>query len=131
MFGSIASALIGKVLPKVTDIIDQAVPDKDMAEKLKHKMQMMFLEAGVKEMESATKIIVAEAKSDHWLVASWRPLVMLALTGCIVAHWFGATPENLTAEETAALLEIVKYGLSGYIIGRSAEKGVRAWKSEK
>ena len=53
---------------------------------------------------------------------------MLTFVGLIVAHWLGFTPDNLPSEQVMALLDIVKIGLGGYVVGRSAEKVATVWK---
>jgi len=70
-------------------------------------------------------VVTAEANGESWLQRNWRPLVMLWFAGLVGGYWFGFTPENLSQETVTALFDIVQYGLSGYIIGRSAEKVTR------
>ena len=53
---------------------------------------------------------------------------MLTFTALVVAHFLGLTAENVSEEMVDGLLQIVQYGLTGYIVGRSAEKGIAAWK---
>jgi hypothetical protein len=48
--------------------------------------------------------------------------MMLWFAGLVGAYWFGFTPENLEPRSIDALFEIVKFGLTGYVVGRSAEK---------
>jgi hypothetical protein len=84
-------------------------------------MAQYQVEAITVEINAQRDVIVAEAKSESWITRNWRPLSMLVFTALIVLHWFGLTaviPEN----QVAAILEIIKYGLSGYVVGRSAEK---------
>ena len=76
-----------------------------------------------------SKIIRAEIDSGSWLASNWRPIVMLTLTACVVLHWVGVTPENLPAEQVDDLMDIVKIGLGGYVVGRSGEKITKAWKN--
>ena len=67
-------------------------------------------------------IIRAEVGKGSWLTANWRPITMLTLTGLIVAHWMGWSAPNLPAGEVEDLLDIVKIGIGGYVVGRSGEK---------
>lgn len=68
------------------------------------------------------KVIEAEAKGESWLQRNWRPLTMLSFVGLIGSHWYGFTAENLTETQILSMFELVKIGLGGYVIGRSAEK---------
>lgn len=116
------------LLPPVFNIIDKAVPDKDQAARLKHDLQTELLTNKGEELQAAANIIMAEANGDSWLQRNWRPVTMLTFAGLVVAHWLGWTAENLQEAEVLALLDIVKVGLGGYVIGRSVEKAVKEYK---
>ena len=72
--------------------------------------------------QAAASIVKAEAESEHWLAANWRPILMLTFGGLIVARWFGLAAPELSESEYLKLWDIVQLGLGGYVIGRSAEK---------
>lgn len=96
-------------------IIDKIWPDAGEAERQKVQMALAIF-AG----QSA--IVQAEAMSEHWLAACWRPVLMLTFGGLIVARWLGWSAPNITEAEVLKLWSIVELGLGGYVIGRSAEK---------
>lgn len=121
--------VIGKVVDKVADIIDQKVEDKDLANQIKAELAQRAMNMDMAELDAQKSIIVAEAESSNVLTSSWRPLTMLCLVGCVMAHWLGFTPPNLPNEQVLALLDIVQVGLGGYVIGRSAEKVAKVWKA--
>ena len=73
-------------------------------------------------LNQQSKTIRAEIGKGSWLTANWRPIVMLTLTGLIVAHWMGWSAPNLPTGEVEDLLDIVKIGLGGYVVGRTGEK---------
>ncbi|MFS1525642.1 3TM-type holin [Microbulbifer sp. 2304DJ12-6] len=118
---SAISGLIGKA-------IDKAFPDKSEANRLKAEIDSQLIAMELKELESATSVITAEAGGESWLQRCWRPIAMLTFVILVVAHWLGWTAPNLSEEQTLALLEIVKIGLGGYVVGRSAEKAIKTWK---
>lgn len=124
--------MIAAILPAITGIIgkaiDRAVPDRDQAEQLKAQITLAAMQEGRSELEGAVKIITAEAQGESWLQRNWRPTVMLTLTGLVVAHWLGWTAPNLPEDQVLMLLEIVKIGLGGYVVGRSVEKAVKEYK---
>jgi hypothetical protein len=72
-------------------------------------------------------IVRAEAGSEHWLTAMWRPIVMLVFAGLIVARWFGWATPGLTEAEYLKLWSIVEFGLGGYVVSRGVEKITPAW----
>jgi hypothetical protein len=65
--------------------------------------------------------VEAEAKSEHWLTANWRPMVMLTFTGLVVARWFGLSAA-ITPEIETQLWTVIQLGIGGYVAGRSVEK---------
>jgi hypothetical protein len=100
-------------------IIDKIWPDAGEMERSKVQMALAIF-AGQAE------IVKAEAQSQHWLAACWRPILMLTFGGLIVARWLGWSAPNITEAEVLKLWDIVQLGLGGYVIGRSVEKVVPA-----
>lgn len=86
------------------------------------EFQNHLLSAFETEVKAQRDVIVAEAQSESWITRNWRPLTMLTFVGLLVAKWFGFTAPGVTEAEQLSLMEIIKYGLSGYVAGRSAEK---------
>ena len=116
------AALIPALAPIVGKIIEKAVPDKDLREKIQSETVVQLL-AHKNEIEgAAASIVKTEAASTHWLASNWRPLTMLTFTVLIVARWFGFAAPELSEVEYTALWDIVELGMGGYVIGRSAEK---------
>lgn len=100
-------------------LIDKFWPDASEAEKQKVSTFLAVFTA-------QTDIIKTEANSEHWLAACWRPILMLTFGGLIVARWFGWAAPELSQAEYLKLWDIVQFGISGYVVGRSAEKIVPA-----
>lgn len=127
-------ALIDNPISAVSDVVNTVItrlfPDKTQQALARAELDKMKQSGELKVVVSAAGIIQAEAKSEHWLTATWRPIVMLSFTALVVAYWLGITAPNLPSEQVLALLGIIKIGLGGYVIGRSAEKTVKAWKSK-
>lgn len=113
--------LITALLPTLGRIIDKAVPDKDLAQKIKAEANEQLINQRNTEFESAAKIVLAEAQGS-WIKGNWRPITMLTFVGLIVAHWLGFTPDNLSEAEVLELMQLVQIGLGGYVAGRSLEK---------
>ena len=103
-------------------LVDKFVVDKDKAVAFKAELAAQAGEFETNLMNARRDIIVAEAQSASWLTRNWRPIVMLTFTALVVCHWLGWTAPNLSEAQVLALLAIVKLGLGGYVIGRSAEK---------
>ncbi|MCL7941208.1 holin family protein [Halomonas sp. ATCH28] len=90
-------------------------------------LKLRAIEADLEDtlIQGRAQVVTAEAQSESWLARSWRPLTMLAFVGLIGLHWLGLTSDTLTEGEVVLVLEIVKVGLGGYVVGRSAEKITR------
>lgn len=128
---------IGSIIGLGKDLIGRLWPDpKDQAEELRklseleQKGDLAELQAYVQTLQGRMSIIQAEAKSEHWLTANWRPIVMLTFTGLIVARWFGLSAEGITEAEYVQIWEILQLGIGGYVIGRSGEKIMREYKKK-
>lgn len=126
--------MIAAILPAVMGLIgkavDKAVPDKGQAADLKAKITLAAMEQDNSELESATKAILAEATGESWLQRNWRPMLMLWFAGLVGAHWLGFTPPGLSQDTIDHLLSIVQIGIGGYVLGRSGEKMVKAYKDK-
>lgn len=121
--------LIGQIFKPAADLIDNLHTSTE--EKLQQKavlldMQTTFLinalEYEQEQLKAKAAIITAEASSEHFLTATWRPITMLTFLGLVVCDQFGLLTFRL-AEDAWTLLQI---GLGGYVVGRSAEKVVPA-----
>jgi len=122
----------GLVSP-ITSLISEGIEDKDKANAIAFKVQELV--AGASEraddyakdlMKSRASVILAEANGKSWLQRNWRPLMMLWFAILLGMYWFGITPDNLTQEDRTNLFDLMKLGIGGYIVGRSAEKVVPA-----
>jgi hypothetical protein len=96
--------------------------DQQKRDEATQKFTLAIMENAQAIEQAAASIVKAEAASQHWLAANWRPITMLVFVGLIVARWFGFAAPNLAEAEYLALWDIVQLGLGGYVIGRSAEK---------
>ena len=122
------------ILNTGTAIINKLFPDPLERAKAEATLLELHQKGELKELESAMNIIVAEAKSEHWIVASWRPLTMLTFTGIVANNYilypylslfWSAAPALVLPPEMWGLLKI---GLGGYVVGRSVEKTTKAWR---
>ena len=121
--------IIGDIVKGASEIIDglhtsdeERLAAKGKLAALQIRMNEQALRHEAELLRETSKNIRAEVASGTWLGANWRPIVMLVFAGLLVAHWLGLTAENLGEAEIVGLLDIVKLGLGGYVIGRSAEK---------
>lgn len=118
--GAILRVLTGPI----TDIINKSVKDKDLAAKLNHEIVTLMIQSDAEVTRQAGEIIQAEARGDSWLQRSWRPMTMIWFSVLLGLYWFGFAPDYLVEhpEVTQDLMGLLKIGIGGYIVGRSAEK---------
>lgn len=120
---------LGEVMDPITAVlgiggklIDRLWPDPEQRAQAQLALMELAQKGELTELIERASIVKAEAQSDHWLAATWRPVLMLTFGALIVARWFGWAAPNLTEAEYLKLWDIVELGLGGYVIGRSAEK---------
>lgn len=132
---ALASAVAPKLIDMISGTIDKVVPDKDLAEKIKQDITSQIIPYFTQLLESQRDIIVAEAKSDSWMARNWRPITMLTFVFIIANNYilypymslfWAAAP---TLELPDFMWELLKIGLGGYVVGRSGEKIMKAYKS--
>ena len=80
-----------------------------------------FLTYEQKVLEAKASIINTEAQGESWLQRNWRPVTMLFFVGLVGARWMGLTT-NVSEALELELMNLIKIGLGGYVVGRSAEK---------
>ncbi|MFM9269973.1 3TM-type holin [Halomonas elongata] len=125
---SIIANILGIVADPVMDVIDQAVTDKDQANKLKAELRRRLIDQQDAALQARMKIILAEATGESWLQRNWRPLLMTVIVAIIannylVAPYLGAMfGVGLQLELPQQLWQLMTMGVGGYIAGRSGEK---------
>lgn len=133
-----ALPVIGTVVEKLFGVIDQAVEDKDAANRLKAEIQtkLMTLDYSAleTEMKARAEILTAEITGQSWMQRNWRPILMLTIVA-IVANNFIIFPymDLFGVKATALALPdrlwgLMEIGVGGYIIGRSGEKMIKTYK---
>lgn len=133
-----AIPLVGKILGGVVDLVDDAVEDKDEANRIKASLTQVFEKADLTKftalVEGQTKILLGEIQGQSWMQRNWRPVLMLTIVA-IVANNYIVYPYLSLFTSKAVVLELpdklynlMSIGVGGYIVGRSAEKGLEIWK---
>lgn len=108
-------------------VIDKAIPDRDLAVRLKTELAKNDHALLREELTAASAIITAEARGST-LQRNWRPLLMLTVVAIIANNYlllpyaraFGLPIPLLTLLD--GLWSLLTLGVGGYVIGRSGEK---------
>ena len=126
-----ALSTIAPLAKMLFSTVDKAIPDKDLAEKLKAQLNTELLKSSTEQIKAAASIIEAEAKSG-WFSASWRPLLMYVLIfilvwnyiiGPVIKMMLGTV---ITFELPGDVWTLLQIGLGGYVVGRSGESIARS-----
>jgi hypothetical protein len=123
-------SLIQGLIKPLSDLAGEFIEDKDKRNQFKANLYDKILENEGKFLEAQSNIITAEAKSDHWLTSTWRPITMLSFLGMVWSYWLGYTPENITPEILDQIFSLIQIGLGGYVVGRSGEKMIKEYKKK-
>jgi len=126
---SLISGLL-KPVSKIVDDLHTSVEEKLLIKKELAEIQAKFataaLEYETKLFSERSQNIRAETKSESRVTRTWRPITMLTFLAILV--WFvvgkafgGTLPDEAFVNN---IFGLIKLGLGGYIIGRSAEKVV-------
>jgi hypothetical protein len=125
--------LIAGIFKPAAELIDELHTSEE--EKLKQQRRLLEIQAMVLDsslqyekemMTSRAEIINSEAKSEHWITATWRPITMLTFLALAVGDSLGLLQTPLR-DEAWTLLQL---GLGGYVVGRSAEKVIKEVRRE-
>jgi len=118
--------ILGPLLGQVVKSVFPNAEDELKRLELQSQIQLALINNSAAIETAAASIVRAEAESEHWLTASWRPILMLVFGALIVARWFGWTAPGITEAVELKLWGILEIGIGGYVIGRSVEKAAPA-----
>ena len=118
----ILNFLTGNVLKEIGKVIDNIFTNDEERQLAKNQLVQIIQQKELELQKMQTDIIVAEA-NGNWLQRSWRPILMLAFGFIVIYVKFIAPVFNLTIPELEIeFWELLKIGIGGYVVGRSAEK---------
>ncbi|GJM12780.1 MAG: hypothetical protein DHS20C12_11830 [Pseudohongiella sp.] len=116
---------IAEIVAPVTKVIDElhTSEEEKMAINasiigLQNTVTEKLIEYETKLLDSQASIITAEAAGKSWIQRSWRPITMLTFLVLVVCDSFGLLAFRLSPDAW----DLLKIGLGGYVVGRSAEK---------
>ena len=121
--------LVAGIFQPAANLIDELHTSEE--ERLVQKAHLLDVQATViqqaiqqesEALKAKAAIVQAEASSDHWLAANWRPIVMLSFAALAVLDSMGIAQVKLGAE----MWTLLQLGIGGYVVGRSGEKIAKA-----
>jgi len=128
-------ALLPVIGPLLGDVVKRVLPeDKDKRAEIEREINMALITNSAQIEQAAASVILAEAKSEHWITATWRPILMLTITAIVGWKYLLAPLVELAVRLLAGdqipltiplpdeLWNLLMIGVGGYVVGRSAEK---------
>lgn len=115
-------------------ILDKVFPDPAQKAEAQAKLFALQQAGELKELDSAMQIITSEAKSEHFLVAAWRPITMLTFVFIVANNYIFYPYLSLFWDDAPMLAippdlwDLLKIGIGGYVAGRTGEKMMKNWK---
>ena len=129
------TSLLGLFSPIISTVLERVLPeDRQKVKEIEAQINLELIKNASIIERGASDIILAEAKSEHWLTANWRPLLMIIITAIVAWNYLAAPLINiiimlstgatfpLTIDLPEQLWTLLTVGVSGYIVGRSGEK---------
>jgi len=126
------------IFDPVAKIVDETVTSKEEKqtlfnelEKIKNQASENILKYQTELLKAQAKIVEAEAGGESWLQRNWRPLLMVSITAILINNFILFPYLSLFTEKVVmlelpnGLWTLLTAGVTGYVVGRSAEKTVK------
>lgn len=104
----------------IGNVVDKFITTDDEKLKAKKELGDMVL-SKLNGLAAIQGEVLKVELQGNWLQRSWRPILMLVFGALLVMKWLGYT-DTVDLQVELALMEIIKFSLGGYVIGRSTEK---------
>ena len=123
-------------------VAERYFDNKDDQQAFKNAVELEILKNQKEFQDLSANIVLAEAKSELWLTASWRPFTMILFALVITINiliipyvvipilWMFSIPVPEFMVIPEQVWTLITIGLGGYVGGRSGEKMVKAWKEK-
>lgn len=129
--------LVSAFAPVLAKVLDRVIADPEKRRRAEAELHLALVEQSASLESHAAAIIRAEARGGSSLQRNWRPILMLTIVA-IIANNYLIAPYLQALFGTGLMLDLpdeffnlMTVGVGGYVIGRSAEKGIRAWKEKE
>ena len=126
---SVFSSGAKDILSGAEKILDKVITNDGEKSSAKKALTEVVLKS-LNSIYSNQKEIIVKEISGNWLQRSWRPIIMLSF-GFIVVYAYFIEPAFIQPEIPVSdtlndnFWGLLKLGLGGYVMGRSAEKIVK------
>jgi hypothetical protein len=128
-------ALLPILAPLVGDVLGRILPeDQNKRAEIERELNMALVTNSHAIEQAAAQVVMAEAKSEHTITATWRPILMLTITAIIgwnyllapiatvIINYALGQQVALSIPLPDELWNLLMIGVGGYVVGRSGEK---------
>lgn len=128
---------VAGILDKVVTTDKEKLDAKGKLLDIERLFQTALMAADAEFAKSQADVIKTEAQSESWLAANWRPILMLTFTFIIAWNYIifpivsAFTHRIVPVVIPPDMWDLLKLGVTGYITGRSVEKGIRLYTESK
>ena len=138
LIGGILSSLAGPL----GTVAEKYFDNKDDQNAFKNAVELEVLKNQKSFEDLSGSIVLAEAKSEHWLTSAWRPFTMVLFALVIAVNilvipyiltpilWLLGVPVPEFMDVPQEVWNLIQIGLGGYIAGRSGEKIMKSYKDK-
>ena len=139
---SVIGNIISGLAAPLGQVAERYFDNKDEQEAFKNAVELEILKNQKSFEDLSGSIVLAEAKSEHWLTSIWRPATMLlfalviAINILIIPYvliphlWMLGYPVPEFMPIPDQVWTLITVGLGGYVGGRSGEKMVKAYRGD-
>jgi hypothetical protein len=128
-------ALLPILAPLVGDVLGRILPeDQNKRAEIERELNMALVTNSHAIEQAAAQVVMAEAKSEHTITATWRPILMLTITAIVgwnyllapiatvIINYALGQQVALSIPLPDELWNLLMIGVGGYVVGRSGEK---------
>ena len=122
---------VAKIVDETVTSKEEKITLKNELEKIKNQASENILKYQTELLKAQAKIVEAEAGGESWLQRNWRPLLMVSITAILINNFILFPYLSLFTEKVVmlelpnGLWTLLTAGVTGYVVGRSAEKTVK------
>lgn len=130
--------MIAALLPLLAGVLDKVLPrvvaDKDQINAIKSEVTNLLIAQEGELRKAAADIVKTEALGHSWLQRNWRPLLMLTIVAIIANNYLVAPYAQamfgvgIALDLPERLWDLMTVGVGGYVVGRTAERGIELWR---
>ena len=128
-------ALLPILAPLVGDVLGRILPeDQNKRAEIERELNMALVTNSHAIEQAAAQVVMAEAKSEHTITATWRPILMLTITAIVrwnyllapiatvIINYALGQQVALSIPLPDELWNLLMIGVGGYVVGRPGEK---------